>query len=197
MKVHVHLLSLLAIGVMAALPNCGHSGDKKQVAGSVDRDPEHKLLQDLVGTFDAKVKMFTAPNDPKGKPMETTGVLKRKMILGGNYLQESFNGKFFDKPYTGMGVTGFDTNKRKYVVTWFDSDSVNMTLLHGTYDAKTKTLTSVGDDVPLGGGKTGKARDVLQILSPDEQRLEMYRQLGDKEVKVMEITLTRKKPKKN
>src|ERR1051326_8300687 len=80
--------------------------DKKKIEfPPVKRGPEHKVLQSLVGNYDAKVKFWMDPSKP---PTETTGVMNRKMILGGNFLQENSKGKFMDKPFAGMGAVGYD-----------------------------------------------------------------------------------------
>ena len=65
-----------------------------------------------------------------------------------------------------------------------------------TYDAATKTYHHTGEEVDPASGKQMKSRDVLQIVSPDEQMLRMYRTPpGGAEFKMMEIRYTRKKSK--
>ena len=184
-----------AVVILAALLAApSGAGDKKKagpVFPEVKLGPEHKVLGTLVGVFDAKVKMYLDPTKPAN---ESTGVMTRKMIIGGNYLQESFEGKFFGKKFTGLGIVGFDAVKKKYVTTWCDSMSTSITLFHGSYDPDKKTLTNVGEDYSPDGKKM-KARDVLKILSADEQVFDMYRQPeGEKaEFKVMEIRYKRAK----
>lgn len=173
------------------------AGDKKKEGGGppeIERGPEYKVLESLVGTFDAKVKFYL---DPK-KPSESKGVMTRKMILGGNYLQESYKGEFFGKAFAGLGIVGYDANQKKYVTTWYDSMSTTMMLLHGTYNADKKTLTMLGEDFEPNSKKKMKARDVLKILNAEQQTFEMYRQPegSPDEIKVMEIAYTRKKAAK-
>src|SRR5438067_2422678 len=100
-------VALLAF--FAAILPASAGGEKKKDAGGfppVERGPEHKVLESLVGTWDAKVKLYL---DPK-KPMESAGVMNRSMILGGNFLQESFKGEFIGKNFAGLGIIGFDAN---------------------------------------------------------------------------------------
>ncbi len=187
------LAGLLAGSLVA--PSDG--GDNKKEGGGppkVERGPEHKVLESLVGTYEAKVKFYL---DPK-KPTESKGLMTRTMILGGNYLQESYKGEFFGSSFSGLGIVAYDGHQKKYVTTWFDSMSTSVMLLHGTYDAQKRTLTMTGEDFDPASKKKMKARDVLKIISADEQFFEMFRQPEGvpEEFKVMEITYTRKKDAK-
>ena len=185
----ISIASLAFVTIIFA-GNAG-AGDKKSEVPAVPRGPEHKVLDSLVGTYEAKVKLYL---DPKGPPQESVCVLTRKLILDGNFLQEHFTGKFLGKDFTGMGMIGYDAVKKKYVAVWFDNMSTSTSLMQGTYDADKKSLTTVGEDADAKGKKM-KARDVLTIISADEQLFEMYRQPGGSttEIKIMEITYTRKK----
>src|SRR5437870_3581402 len=97
----------LAFIALASLAVPSSAGDKKKDAGApqpIERGPEHKLLESLVGTWDAKVKYYINP----AKPLESNGVMTRTMILGGNYLQESFKGEFVGKNFAGLALIGYD-----------------------------------------------------------------------------------------
>jgi len=185
---------LLAIGVLAAILTANSTASDKEkkppVIAPFKLGPEHKLLQDLVGNFDANVKFYL---DPAKMPMEMTGTMERTMVLDGNFVQENFKGKFFDKSFTGLGMLGYDYIKKSYVMTWYDNMSTSMSMLQGTYDADKKTYTFVGDEIDPRGKKM-KAKDVLKIVSADEESFEMYRTPeGGPESKVMDITYTRAK----
>ena len=151
---------------------------------------EHKQLAEIAGTFDCKVTVFL----PDKKTVESTGVMKRAMVLGGRFLQESFDGSFQGKPFKGLGLMGFDPGKNKYVGYWADSATNAIMQTEGTYDAKTKTYQFSGEDTEPFTGKKMKARDTLKLVSADEHIMEMYRQPADgKEFKMMEIRFTRMK----
>jgi hypothetical protein len=124
--------------------------------------------------------------------------MTRTMILGGNFLQESFQGEFAGKNFAGLGIIGYDYNKDKFTTTWHDTMNTSMTLTHGSFDSRKKTLTSTGEDFEPNTKKLMKVRDVLRIISADEQILEMYRRpAGEKEdYKIMEVHFTRRKADK-
>lgn len=149
--------------------------------------PEHKQLAKLTGTFKVKAKMF----DGKGGVAESTGTMKRTMILDGRYLKEDFTGELLGMKFKGMGMVGYDVQKKKYVAIWVDNVSTGIASSEGVFDESTKTLTSRGEETMK--GKNVKTKDVLIIVSPDEQHMELYREFAGKEFKIMEITLTREK----
>ena len=152
--------------------------------------PEHKMLSTLAGTYEAKVKIYFDPNQPAN---ESTGTLQRKMIMGGRFLEELYKGEIMGQPFFGMGLMGYDVMKKKYTSVWIDSMTTSMMQSQGTYDAATKTLTSIGEDIDPTTGKTTKTRDVFRVVSPTEQTVDMYREKGDgKEFKLLEIRYTRK-----
>ena len=43
----------------------------------------HKLLANMAGSWNTKIKSWMEPNNP---PMESTGTCEQKMILGGRFL---------------------------------------------------------------------------------------------------------------
>jgi len=153
--------------------------------------PEHKLLEPLLGTWHAKVSCWMDPGQP---PQVSDGTLVRKAIMGGRFIQEDFDGTMMGKPFQGRGTIGFDRAKKKYVTTWLDSVSTAINMSYGTYNDSLQTWTFTHeDDCPI-TGKHIKMRDTLRIVNANEERMEMFRQMGnEKEVKVMEIILTRNK----
>jgi hypothetical protein len=153
--------------------------------------PEHKLLEPLVGTWHATVKTWMDPNQP---PQVSDGTLVRKSVMDGRFVQEDFDGKMLDRAFRGCGLIGFDRAKNKFVTTWIDSVTTAIQTASGTYDSYAKTWTFKQEDTCPITGKHVKMRDVLRIVGPDQQQMEMFRQLGDdKEARMMEITLTRKR----
>jgi hypothetical protein len=190
----VALLLLLTACAAAALAD-DQANEKNLFQQYVEKfgppGPEHKLLEPLIGTWTAKLKTWT---DPTQAPQVSDGTLVRKSILGGRFLHEDFDGSLMDKPFQGMGVMGYDRAKKQFVCSWIDSAGTAVHQSRGTYDEAAKTWTFKQEDTCPITGKPVKMRDTLRIVNDDEEQIEMYRQLGDeKEMKTMEITLTRKK----
>src|SRR6266498_4296234 len=101
----------------------------------------HKKLAAFVGTWDAKVKMY--PMQPGAPVQESTGVSESKWVLGGRWVQETFNGMFMGMPFSGIGYTGYDNIKKQYVGTWMDTMSTSvMTSAGGPTSDKTYEFKS-------------------------------------------------------
>jgi hypothetical protein len=185
-------LQLVALLVFALSSRPLDAGDKKDKPPSEPpgSGPEHKRLHELVGTFDA---VITAHLDA-GKTAEFKGVVKRQMILDGRFLQEEYEGTFAGKPLKGLLFLGYDTAKKKYVSTNMDNTNNAILSSEGPYDEKTKTFTMAGAVVDFVSGKLVSTRDVLRIVGPDEQAMEIYHQLPEgKEFKAMSGRFTRRK----
>jgi hypothetical protein len=194
MKVRTILALALLLAACAAFTQA-QADDKNLFQQYVEKfgppGPEHKMLEPLVGTWHAEVKVWMDPNQ---SPQVSTGTLQRKSILDGRFVHEDYKGKMMDKSFHGIGTLGYDRGHQKYVTTFIDSMSTAIQISKGDYDQSRRTWTFKNEDTCPITGKHVKMRDTLRIVSPNEQVMEMYRQLGDeKEMKTMEIRLTREK----
>ncbi len=151
--------------------------------------PEHAMLKELEGTWDAVMTMAGAPKDaPASK-----GTQIYKMECGGLWLSSKFEGDFAGMKFEGRGIDGYDQAKKKYIAIWVDSMSGAPLLMEGTRDEKTKVLTLMGDHP----GPDGKpAKFMTKSLSRDKNHhtFTMYL-IGEdkKELEMMTIEYTRKK----
>jgi hypothetical protein len=153
----------------------------------------HKRLSTMVGTWNATVKMFN-PMQPGAPAQESTGIAESKWVLGGRWVQESFNGNFMGMPFSGIGYTGYDNIKKQYVGTWMDNMSTSVMMSSGgtTVDNKTYEFNSTMDD-PM-SGKSMPVKEKMTVIDDDHHVMEMWAPAPDgKMVKMMEITYTRKK----
>jgi hypothetical protein len=119
--------------------------------------PEHEGLKELVGTWDATIKMGG---------QESKGVMTYKMDLGGLWLVGNYEGEFGGEKFTGKGLDGYDPASKKYVSVWFDSMSNRPLVMEGTMDKETHTLTMAGDG-PGQDGKPTKYKMVTQLKDKD------------------------------
>ncbi|GEM_PF-276487 len=148
----------------------------------------HKLLARMAGSWDAKVKNWMEPNKP---PTESTGTSELKMLLGGRYLQEEFSGEMMKLPFSGIGITGYDNYRKKYVMVWLDSMGTGMYFCEGkaSKDGKTITMKGILPD-PIRGPM--KWLLTTKFIDKNTQLFQM--QLTDKNNKKekTEVTYTRK-----
>lgn len=149
----------------------------------------HKQLAGLAGSWTTKTKEWMEPGKP---PMESTGSVEMKVLLDGRYLQQEFTGDMMGQPYTGVGITGYDNLRKRYVSTWIDSMGTGIFMMEGTATADGKTITLKGHHAEPGGGQMAH-RAVWKLVDDNTQTFDMYgSHHGGKEMKMMEIVYTRK-----
>ena len=149
----------------------------------------HKQFASLAGSWTTKTKEWMEPGKP---PMESTGVAEMKMLLDGRFLQQELTGDMMGQPYSGIGITAYDNLRKRYVSTWIDTMGTGIFMMEGTANTDGKTITLKGNhDEPGGGHMTHRA--VWKIVDSNTQTFDMYgTHRGGKEMKMMEITYTRK-----
>lgn len=153
---------------------------------------EHKILARDEGTWDATIKSFTA--GPDAEPMISKGSEVNTVMTGGLWVLSRFNGDFGGMKFEGRGQFGYDPVKKKYVGTWIDSLSPNLSLLEGSYDPRTRTMTYAGDGTSAEGVKY--SQKMVTTAKDDGSRVfTLYMKVGEAkdEVKFMEVTYQKRK----
>jgi hypothetical protein len=153
---------------------------------------EHKKLQPFIGQWTFTLKLWT---DPAQAPAELKGTIERKWIMDGRFVQETARGECAKtgKTFEGLGLLGYDAGQKKFT-------SVRACGLCGTLSSGLVTCDSSGsrfecvkeECCPLTGQKI-KARDEVVIESSDRIVTNLYKTIGDREVKVGEIVSIRQK----
>ena len=150
----------------------------------------HALLKPFVGSFNVTSTMWQAPGTP---PEVSKGTSENTWVLGERWVQQHFKGEVMGMPFEGIGFTGYDNFKKKYVGTWIDSMSTMHMVSTGTADASGKTFTATGtvDDVVT--GKPATFREATKVIDANTHVMEMFgADKTGKEFKMMEIVYTRK-----
>ncbi len=150
----------------------------------------HKLLEPLVGDWNAEVKMWMAPDAP---PTITKGTAKSAWTLKGRFVQQEFSGEFMGKPFRGMSFTGYDNVRQKYRSVWIDDMSTTMVTSEGDADTGGKVITFGGNYAcAMTGEKHKETKQIYRIVSHDKHVFEMHDPTRGDNSKTMEITYTRK-----
>lgn len=151
---------------------------------------EHKVLAPLVGTWSATTQYWTARD---AAPQESKASARRRLILGGRYVQEDFRGTFMGVPFQGMSITGYDKLKKAYVSTWVDNFGTGILFQTGKVKEDGKTIIYTGEALDPQTGKNMKYHNVIRFEGKDKQVMQMFHEGPDgNEWKVMEITYTRR-----
>jgi len=151
----------------------------------------HKRLDAFVGTWNVKMKSWMAPGQP---PEETEGTAENKWLLGNRYLEQRYEGKMMNQPFSGIGYTGYDNFKKKYESVWMDNMGTGTMMSTGSFDKSGKMMrfTATMDD-PVTGEKA-TVKESLTVVDSDTHKLEMWMTGPDgKMFKTLEGVYTRKK----
>jgi hypothetical protein len=153
--------------------------------------PEVEKLAPLVGKWEYTGKFYM---DPKQSPMETSGTVERKWILGNRFVHETYTGTGFDgKPgFEGRGVIGYDKGRKMFTSAWICNMCTAISNSQGSADADGKTFTFTREDFCPLRQKMVKGKEVMRIESNDKVVLESYEIDNGQERKTMEIVTVRK-----
>ena len=149
----------------------------------------HKAIADMAGTWDAEVTMYMGPTPAKSK-----GTSENRLVLGGRWVEQRFKSEMMGQPFEGLGYTGYDNYKKKYIGTWMDTMSTAVMVTEGTFDAAGKVMTSTSTMDDFMTGKPTTVRMTTTVKDADNHHFEMFGPGPDgKEVKQMEIHYRRRK----
>jgi hypothetical protein len=170
--------------------NQGKASEMEKWKGYATPNENHKVLDAFVGNWDYTVKWWSSP---KSEPEIWKGTSDIKWIMGRRFLEQISTGESMGQPFEGMGITGYDNAKKKYVSMWIDNTGTGIMTSEGNYDASTKTFVEKGTFTQPKLGKT-PFKSVTKIISDDNFVYELYTKDKDwKEYKVLEINYVRRK----
>jgi hypothetical protein len=153
---------------------------------------EHQRLARDVGTWDATIKHWM--RGPDSEPTVSQGVEVVKLMPGGLWVLNDFDGKFGNQEFHGHGQTGYDTKKGKYVATWVDTMATEIMVMEGDYDSASRTMTMHGKGTDP-SGKAYEAKMTTKYEGDDTRVFTVSMKTDDTKneyVKIMEITYKRR-----
>lgn len=153
----------------------------------------HKMMAKDNGTWSADITMWMDPTAPAQK---SKGTCTNSMILGGRYQKSVHKATMMGMPFEGIGILGYDNNKKVFVSSWVDNMGTGVMYMEGPWDDATKSITLKGKCVDPMTGKDMEMRQVMTIIDDKHQKLEMYYTTDGKEMKNMEINFTKQAAKK-
>jgi hypothetical protein len=152
----------------------------------------HERLAQFEGKWKTVTNMWMA--GPDAPPVQTSGECERTMILGGRFLQERQKGTMFGQPFEGLGLTGYDNFKKKYVATWVDTAGTAIYTMEGNWDPAGKVLTLYGVmDEYYTGEHDKPVKYVTRIVNEDQFVFEVHDLTLAEQSLVAEVTYTRVK----
>ncbi|HEY9340863.1 MAG TPA: DUF1579 domain-containing protein [Hanamia sp.] len=149
----------------------------------------HKMIAESDGSWNEEVTTWMTPD---AAPTKSTATVENKMILGGRYQQSTHTGNFNGMPFEGFSILGYDNAKKVFLSSWIDNMGTGIMQMQGTWDPATKTIQFNGVSVDPITGKDVPVRQTFTLVDNNNQKMEMYMTQDGKEMKTMEISLTRK-----
>lgn len=149
----------------------------------------HGLLEQRVGHWNHKVRIWHSPDTP---PAESTGTTETKMIMGGRYLMDMSEGSFEGQPFQGLGLAGYDNLKQKYFSTWLDNMGTGIMIAEGDVDDTGRVFTyQCTYSCPMTGG-IKHSKTIETVVDENTWTMQMFEPGPDgKEWMSFEIVYTR------
>jgi len=149
----------------------------------------HQRLAQFEGSWNVTTKMWMAPG---ATPEVSAGTATSKMVLGGRYLRERVESVMMGMPFEGIGYTGYDNLKGKYVGTWVDNFGTGVLTVEGTWNEADNSLVTTAEMLDPMTGKMTSMRMVTRVVDANTHVAEFYQPGPDGvEFKGMELTYTR------
>lgn len=142
--------------------------------GAAEPQAEHRWLQRLVGEWTSEGEAVMEPGQPPAtfKGTESVRSLGGLWVIGEGRGEMPGGGEM-----TSVITLGVDPRKGKFVGTFVASMMANLWLYEGALEGNVLTLDTEGPDFGA-EGKTGKFRDVVELVDDDHRILRSSR-LGE------------------
>jgi len=132
----------------------------------------HKRLDPIIGTFKSTNRMRMGPDAPEEV---TDGSVTNSWILDGRFLRMDETGSFQGKPFSGLGLIGFDNASQKYQSVWASSMCTTLQpAAEGTANANGNVITLSRTYTDPMSGQTKTTREVLTIIDRNRHTFEWF-----------------------
>lgn len=181
------LIACCAVTVLACFPLCGQETTTKPVnENPAEKFSDFRALKSLDGKWKTTIRSWS--DKAGGSPVESTGKVEFKTVLGGKFVHESASGKMATTDFSGIGYWGYNENRKKFTRVWMDSLTSMTIQSEGTIDNASQTITLYGrmdDKTSEQGDKM--MRWELVLSDPKKITLKMFDLSINKDAKVLEI----------
>ncbi|HXO22831.1 MAG TPA: DUF1579 domain-containing protein [Thermoanaerobaculia bacterium] len=151
---------------------------------------QQQHLARMAGDWTFSNKMWMAPGQP---PTESNGTMHAEVLMGGRYVEHHWSGNMMGMPFEGRGTEAYDNVAKQYVNSWIDNMGTGIVHSTGSCEAGGKSCTYLGEMWDPATGKKTTLKSVITWSGDNSFKNEMYApDPSGKEMKMMEITATRK-----
>jgi hypothetical protein len=128
-------------------------------------------------------------NCAAGTPTSAGGTAEFRMVMGGRWQEQTFQGSFENRPFTGYGLTGYDNGKKEFVSIWLDNHGTGATMSTGTLSDDQKTLTFKGT-MEMGDTKIPFTQTIT-VESENKATMRIVGNMDGTESEFMQLTYER------
>ena len=162
------------------------------------KSPAARALEALSpdeGNWEAAITFWLRPG---AEPIKSRATVTSRLVMGGMYLEQRFEGAFGpelgNKTYTTTSYTGFNPTTGEYEAVRMASTHSTMIVVRGKATESEKGLSmELAGEYMFAGGKATQ-RDVIRHDGPDKCVIESWMSFGGTpEFKGAEMVLTRAK----
>jgi hypothetical protein len=169
-------LMLAVVGLVGAVvavqPEGAQPGDVLLSTVPPSFPGEHKMLAELVGSYNTKVLVYGGKESPTA---EIAGAAVRRSTLGGRFMQEQLDASNAASPFALETTIGFNPDGKdgqKWELMRLSSAAFPMMVERGTFDSSEKLFTFKGEH--RADGKIVKTRSVMRMESHRNHLLEVF-----------------------
>lgn len=125
----------------------------------------HKVLNDMVGTWDAE---FSFKMTPDGEMLTSRGTVSREWVLNKHFVREKVEASGFGPDmFHGLAYVGYNNITGVYETVWMDDTSTAMMTETGTYDPATKKFHFKGTHLDPATGSEVSSRSEIDLSNPN------------------------------
>ncbi len=187
MAIHIIMrLQLLSLALGLLLASSGPAS--AQTRPSIERD----FIINEVGVWNATSKFWMTPDSA---PLESKAV-ETNVLLGQFWIVSQFKSDLGGMAFEGHGQFGYDPTAKKFIGTWIDTTSPYLSVMEGSMDSATRTLTMLSKGRDAQTGEESLSKMVTTYSDDDHKTFEMFGAVKGKKGewwKMMEIKYTREK----
>ena len=155
---------------------------------SMTPSASHARLTPMVGTWKAKTTFVMEPGAP---PQVSDGTSVHRLVLGGRFLEQVYKGTSMGMPFEGIGFTGYDNVRQRYVGAWMDSFGTGVMTSVGVGKPTDERIDSVAEAIDPTGNKI-VFDTMFRIKNHEHHSFEMWTKSPDgKKYRVMLIEYER------
>lgn len=151
----------------------------------------HRRLEPIIGSWEIKSTFWGAPDAP---PEVTVGSSEHRWVLGGRFVAQVYRGTFMGRPFDGLGYTGYDNVRGRYVGAWMDTLGTGMMHSVGTGKATASRLAFTSTMIDPAGGDEQPLESLITIQDGSRHTYEMWTKTPNgKRHRMMLLEYTRRK----